>query len=588
VSNAAPSAVRDQIATARRVFSAAKDAARVKATAIEPMTLEAFRERYKSEQGFFDFCDLLEIKPKEAEGGVPMGSASPGRIPFRLNKIQRAYCLARSPRDVILKARQVTITSVELARDVWYFLTKLGVSVVVVCQSSSDNRMVNELNDRIGVIFDSLKKNAGLTVKFTSESKTEWSLTTGSNLSIVTSGASEKAAQKKVRGETVHRIHTTELAFWEHAGQTLNAMLEAIVGPEFGTEIVHESTPNGAGGGDRMSAKSASGGPLFYWYCQDARTQVSAFKFHFFSWLDKEEYRTPLKPGEVIEPENDREHAVACLGAGHEQLKWYRDKVIAKGQDDTDQEYASDPETCFLVSGRACFDKAVTGRLIANVCAPLGTVEIRRSGAVGTCKVWNLPVTGRRYVVAADTSEGTGGDAGSGQVWESDTGRHMATLWGQFKPEELARDLDCLGTWYNRATVAVERNNHGHACLYALADVYHYRNVYNDRDDKPGWYNVENKRVAAIDKLEQAHRTGEWECRDIDILGEFRTFIINKDGKAEAARGAKDDLVLTAVIAWDVLSQRNQSIPIRPQPTPKGDAARPRFGGSGGGLRFSR
>lgn len=555
MSNAAPAAVREQIATARRVFSGAKEAARAKASIVPPMTLEAFRERYKSEQGFFDFCDLLEIKPKEAEGGVPMGTASPGRIPFRLNRIQRAYCLARSPRDVILKARQVTITSVELARDVWYFLTKLGVSVVVVCQSSSDNSMLNELSERVTVILDSLKKNAGLVLKLKSESRTEWLLPNGSGLSLISAGASEKAAQKKQRGETVHRIHTTELAFWEYAGQTLNAMLEAIAGPEFGTEIVHESTPNGAGGGDRKSAKSASGGPLFFWYCQDARNQTSAFKFHFFSWLDKEEYRTPLKADEVIAPQTDRERAVAALGAGPEQLKWYRSKVNDKGQDDTDQEYASDPETCFLVSGRACFDKAVTGRLLANACDPMGIVEIRRSGAVGACKVWNLPVKGRRYVVSADTSEGTGGDAGAGQVWECDTGRHMATLWGQFKPEELARDLDCLGTWYNLAVVAVERNNHGHACLYALADVRRYPNVFRDRDDKPGWYNVDVKRTAAIDKLEQAYRTGEWECRDVDILGECRTFIINKDGKAEAARGAKDDLVLTAVIAWDVLSK---------------------------------
>ena len=521
----------------------------------EGMNLDAFRERYGSEPGFLKMCDLLEIKPKEAEGGAPMGTASPGRIPFKLNRIQRAYCLARSPRDVILKARQVTITSIELARDVWYALTKQGVSVIVVCQSSSDNRMVNEINDRFGVIFDSLRKNAGLDLVFATESKTEWTFSNGSSLSIVTSGASEKAAQKKGRGETVHRIHTTELAVWEHAGQTLKAMLEAIAGPEFGTEIVHESTPNGVGGADRASIKNASGGPLFYWYCQDARAGVGDYKFNFYSWLDKEEYRTELLPGEVVEPTTEREEAIALLGAKPAQIKWYRAKVIAKGQDDTDQEYASDPDSCFLVSGRACFDKARTAQLISEARPPLGTIQIRRNGAVGTCKIWELPRAGERYVVSADPSEGGGGDPGAGQVWEADSGRHMATIWGQFKPEELAHDLDCIGTLYNTALIAVERMNHGHACLYALATTYNYPQIFKDRDEKPGWLTVDSKRTAAIDKLEQDHRSGNWECRDIDILGEIRTFVINKEGKAEAARGAKDDLVMTAVIAWDVIAK---------------------------------
>ena len=54
-------------------------------------------------------------------------------------------------------------------------------------------------------------------------------------------------------------------------------------------------------------------------------------------------------------------------------------------------------------------------------------------------------------------------------VFERGTGRHMATLWGMFRPGDFAAALATLAGRYNRGQVAVERNNHGHAVLRALA-----------------------------------------------------------------------------------------------------------------------
>lgn len=519
--------------------------------------MEQFAAQYRDD--FYGFCDLLEVKVKAANGE--------GRIPFRLTPIQRAYCEKRTPRDVVLKARQVKITTIELARDVWFFLTKPGVGVRVICQSSADDSMVADLSDRIGVFFDALRKNTRLELPFTTESRTEWRLPNGSSLRIVGAGASQVAAQKKVRGENVHRIHTTEIAFWEYAGQTLNAANEAIAGPEHGTEIVHESTPNGAGGAERTSAKDASGGAYFFWLCQDARQGLNGYGFHFFSWLDnREEYALPIEPGEHIVPETDRERAIVSMGATPEQLKWYRRKVREKGQDDTDQEYASDPDTCFLVSGASVFEKSVTERLIAGAKDPIGIVPIRRPGAVGACRIWHLPERGKNYVIASDTSEGSDGDRAGAQVYELGTGKHCATLWGQFKPAELARDLDCLGTLYSTALIGVERNNHGHACLQELARL-RYPRIFSDRDDKPGWNMTPASRPAALDALEQAHRSGEWTTLDRDILSELRTFVVNKSGKAEAAKGAHDDLVIMAAIGWDLVRRMPPPAPVvRPPP----------------------
>ena len=512
-------------------------------------SVEGFGVKYADD--FYGFCDLLEIKPKEAGGG--------GLIPFRLTRIQRAYCGARTARDVILKARQVKITSIELARDVWYFLTKRGVNVRVVCQSSTDNSMANELSERIGIIFAAVRKNAGLALEFASESRTSWVLPSGSTLKIVAAGASEKAAQKKVRGETVHRLHTTELAFWEYAGLTLNAMLEAIAAPEFGTEVVHESTPNGAAGGERGNTKDAPGGAYFYWLCQDAKAGVGEHKFHFFSWLECEEYQADLDTDEVVEPETDRERVIAQRGATAEQLKWYRAKVLSKGQDDTDQEYASDPDTCFLVSGRQFFEKAVTDRMLVACTDPIATREVRRPGALGTVRVWAAPEYGASYVLALDPSEGSGGDASAGTLRERATARHMLTIHGQFQPHELAAEAAKIGLEYNGATIAVERNNHGHACLRALDAEQSYPDIFCDRDRKLGWLNVEASRTAALDALEQQHRAGTWTTLDATVVAELRTFVVNKHGRAEGARGANDDLVLAEAICLDVIGRTTSS-----------------------------
>jgi hypothetical protein len=550
----------DPLAEAFEVFLAkAEDHERAEAQ----LSLAKIRARYGDD--FLGFCELVEIIPKEA---------GKGPVPFELNEIQRRYCADRSPRDVILKARQIGFTTVEQARDVWFFLTRPSAAVRVVCQSSSDHSPRNGLSKRFDVMFAALRRR-GVALPFEVEATGRWKLAEAdgaASLEVIEAGASAAAAEKKGRSDAIHRLHVTEVAFFEHAAKTFNAMLECVPAPEQGSEVVFESTPNGAGPDDALEAEDVAGGPYFYAKCQSAKNGRSGYRFHFFSWLDKLEYRTPLAPGEVLVPETDREKQVVALGASPEQLKWYRAKVADKGQDKTDQEYPSDPATCFLVSGRQYFDKDRTTALIAAAqrIVVVEVSEINRPGARGRLRVFYRPETDAArpersadYVVIVDTSEGTGGDRGVAQVWRRGTGLHVATLWGQFKPPELATEAAALGYRYNKALVVVERNNHGHACLQellredppALGDARKrkYPRVFVDHDDKPGWLTNEMSRASALIRLEQDLREGRWATVDLDVLGEIRTFVVNKHGRAEAASGTHDDHVMTAAIGWDVL-----------------------------------
>lgn len=455
------------------------------------------------------------------------------RQKLRLNEIQRKYCLDRTQRDVVLKARQMGFTTLEQVRDIFYFLTVPGARVVVTCQSITGNGPARQLSQNFRVMFQSLER-AGLGLKFRSESASEWILADrDSSLRIVEAGASEAAAAKKGRAGTISRLHLTETAYYEFADDTLNAMLECVPSAAHGSEIVDESTPNGANG-------------FFYRQCKSAGIKASAYRLHFFPWHVASEYATPLSPGESIEPTTEREHLLVSRGVKPEQIKWYRAKVEDKGQEKTDQEYPSDPETCFLVSGRGFFEQSITARLLDRATAP---IELRSRDRIS---IWKLPAPGRRYLIAADTSEGTGGDSSGAVVRDFETNELCAVLLGQFTPWQLAEALAALGTEYNGAIVAVERNNHGHSVLQALERERKYERIFKGPDFKNGWLTSSSTRPMMLDALEDAHRSGAWSSVCRNTLAQMRTFIVTSAGRAQAANGEHDDMVIAEAIWWAV------------------------------------
>lgn len=469
---------------------------------------------------------MLDIIPKDGK-----------RCKFQLNQIQRLFCIERTGRDVTLKPRQVGFTTLEQARDIWHFLTFPGARVVATCQSLQDNTPLKLLSTNYRVMFEGLER-AGVSLKFRTQSATEWTLADrDASLRIVVAGASEASASKKGRAGTITRLHCTETAFYEYADDTLNALLECVPSRDYGSEVVSESTANGAAG-------------YFYKQCQTAKAQQSSYRLHFYPWFRQSEYATALEPGEVIEPQNERELFLVAAGVTPEQLKWYRHKVAEKGQHLVDQEYPSDPETCFLVSGRTFFDQSVTTRLLAQTRKP---IESRKSNRI---RIYAKPVDGEDYVFSLDCSEGVGGDPSGGMMYRRSNGEHVATLDGQFPPHDAAAVAVELCKEYCGALLAPERNNHGHAVLQAIKTIG-YSRVFRHEDDKRGWPTNVVTRPVMLDALEDAHRRGLWTSPDEAVLSQMRKFVINDQGKAEAATGEHDDLIIAAAIGWMVRQRKS-------------------------------
>ncbi len=487
---------------------------------------------------FEGFAALLDIIPKEGPS-----------TKLRPNAIQAAFEATRSGRDIVLKPRQVGLTTWELARDVWFFLTR----PVVVCQSDKDDTAVKGNADKVARMFASLRE-VGIDISFRSHSTTHWVHSAhGATLSIIGAGASEKAAQKKGRSGTIHRLHITECAFFEHAKTTMNALLECVPPAELDTEVTIESTANGAAG-------------FFFEFYRDTKAgKKSSWHSHFFAWINQRDYVAPLEEGEVIVPETDRERELVTRHkVTQAQLKWYRAKVADKGDADlVDQEYPTDEETCWITPGRTFFSKEKTKKLLTESTAPLRLEEMSRNGGSGVLAIWAEPEPGMQYVVVVDPSEGVGGDPGAAVIYRRD-GKHVGTLHGQFTTWVLGEVVAEVARLFNTAIVVVERNNHGHAVIDSLHHLAPpegeegppraYPNLWCDDDERAGWKNTEVSRAAALQALESAHRKGEWSTPDRDSLDEFMLFVVLK-GKAQAGPGAHDDRVIAHAIAYDVLSK---------------------------------
>lgn len=501
---------------------------------------------------FRRFCGLLQILPKDGP-----------RTQFVLNHIQQDYLKKRTARTICAKPRQVGLSTITLAEDVYHFLTHPGARVMSLCQSMATHDPFKNFVRLYTIFFESLAE-AGLPLNFKRCGQGGiWELADrDAVLSLVEAGASEAAASKKGRGGTLTRVHSTESGYFEFAAATMLAIDECVPDASTGSSIIHESTAAGAAG-------------WYYDTCQAARNGTNGFKFLFWAWYEDPQYQTPLDPGEVIEPITPREHHLVSLGVKPPQLKWYRAKVAAKGSDKIDQEYPTCPDTCFLTSGRCFFDKSLLIRSLADCREPLRTLRVGPNGCM-LLRIWHQPKPNHSYIVSADTSEGIGEkwdpaeeiagrgqpskhDASAAVVLERGTGRHMATLWGLIRPGDFAGPLADLGKHYGAqdspAQIIVERNNHGHATLRALSHELHYPRIYKDRDGRDGWLTAPLTRSPALNAFEKAVREKAFTTFDKALVSQLLKFVVSDEGKAGAAKGSHDDTVLAVAIGWDVLAK---------------------------------
>jgi hypothetical protein len=444
------------------------------------------------------------------------------------NPAQLAFEHRRGRQNVVLKARQMGMTTWISARFFLRTITRPGTLTLQVAHTreaaesifAAVRRMWEGLPEdlREGPLRLS-RSNAGQMVF--GEIDSEFRISSAAELNAG-------------RGLSVQNLHCSEVSRWPGDAAMTLAGLRAALAPQ--GEMVLESTPNGAYGAfyDEWCAAT------------EDRCANDAVVRHFFPWWMEPSYRGPAVAAGAMSAEECE--LVVRHGLSAEQIGFRRGLERTYGAL-RGQEFAEDPESCFRSSGACCFDVDALDRRVRETPEPL---ERRRGGAL---LIWLKPAAGREYVVAVDSAGGgDDGDFAAVQVVEVGTGLQCAEVRERLRPEELARVSVELAREYSRATLAVERNNHGAAVLAYTDTRERYDRVYRQQGE-PGWLTTAASKPEIVARLGVLLTETPERFMSRRLLAECRTFVADERGRAAAAAGSHDDLVMSMAIAQAVRAE---------------------------------
>ncbi len=436
-------------------------------------------------------------------------------VHFLANRAQREFAERFGKRNIVLKARQLGITTYVAAR---FFLNTIMQAGTVTVQVAHDRSSAEAIFRIVRRFYDNLPEEMrGGLLRTSYDNARQLVFPNIDSEYRVESAADVNAG----RGLTIQNLHCSEVARWPgDAAETLASLRAAV--PAEG-EIVLESTPNGAGGCFFEEWRSA---------------EERGYTRHFFPWWWEENYQLATAVEDLTEEE---ETLVRAHGLTREQIAYRRD-IHANFGKLARQEYAEDAESCFLASGECVFEVPIIERRLAELEEP---VEREENGAL---EIYYPPVAGRSYAIGVDPAGGgTEGDYAAAEVIERASGMQCAELRGHYGPVELAHRVGKLGRRYNDALVAVERNNHGHAVLVAL-EQSGYENLYAERG-QTGWLTTMASRPRMLERFAAELRECPAKFASRRLLEECKSFVRKEDGSASAASGAHDDLVMAMAVA---------------------------------------
>jgi hypothetical protein len=324
------------------------------------------------------------------------------------------------------------------------------------------------------------------------------------------------------RGLTIQNLHCSEVARWPHDVAETLAALRAAVPPD--GEIFLESTPSGAGG-------------TFYEEWQSA--PETGYMQHFFPWWWEESYKREV---EVVNFTDEELELMAKHGLDAGQIA-FRREMRSQFRNRFLEEYAENPETCFLSSGNCMFDCEKLEKQIKE--AP----EYIEAAENGRLQTFLPPVTGKDYIIGVDPAGGgASGDYACAQVIERIKGTQCAELLGHYSPAELGARVATLARKYNHALVAVERNGLGESVIQYLTMLEGYSHLY-PVGERAGWVTSRSTKPEMTALLDATLAASPQLFNSKRLLQDCRSFVRYKDGECAAASGAHDDTVMAMAIA---------------------------------------
>ena len=180
----------------------------------------------------------------------------------------------------------------------------------------------------------------------------------------------------------------------------------------------------------------------------------------------------------------------------------------------------------------------------------------------GFIKIYEEPQKDVPYVIGGDTA-GEGSDRFTAQVINNITGRQVAVMMSSFDEDIYAKQMYCLGMYYNEALIGIEANFSTYP-IKELTRLKYKKQYIREREDSItgkvsmsyGFKTTAVTRPVIIANLVKISRENSELIQDEETLLEMLTFVRNSHGRAEAKAGAHDDLVMALAIAYRIREQQ--------------------------------
>lgn len=429
-----------------------------------------------------------------------------GTIPLKTYSFQDR-CLRAFQRhkfNIILKSRQLGLSTISAAFSVWMALFKRDKNILIIATKLSTAK---NFIRKVSKILDCLPPWMRICSYDTNQQDVKFD--NGSQIKAV------PTTEDAGRSEALSLLIIDEAAFVRNFEEIWTALFPTL--SEGGGAIVL-STPNGVGGQyyDLWTGAETNG------FDEDATGENG---FH------------PIRLPWDVHPEHGEE---------------YFEKMSKKlGPRKTAQELLCD----FLSSGETFLKAATMSWLGQEQRAALA-----QEGPEYGVWIWKHPERGHKYLIGADVARGDASDNSTFVVIDMNTGEEVAEYRGKIYPDGMAEILNDYGRRYNNALVAVEANTFGNHTLIDLKKL-NYPNIfyrtapkhsvemhYPTPKDKAGFDTQTASRMEALVRFEDSMRCHVITPRSSRFHEETQSFVWI-DEKPQAKKGKRDDLVMAMAIA---------------------------------------
>ncbi len=470
-------------------------------------------------------------------------------VRFRLNPQQKQLLHEMDKYNIVLKSRQLGITTLSCAYSIYLAMTNANTTCLLVSYSIDSATAIFE---KLKQLYNDLPK--ALKVELIANNKKELKFINGSRIICATCGTKDVA-----RGLTIRFCHLSEIGFMKDTVDKQLLAIEQALTPN--GKIILESTANGLNYFSELYNK--------------AERKESLYKPFFFSWVDDkvmfvDEYRMfseryiALHDRFPTDDElSDIEKNLIAQGATLDQIVWRRLKIANSSEQSFAQEFPANPVEAFVSTGSNIFSaKLIHDRL--QYIHEVKAISSKPSGLPISLvpwfkhelTLWDVPKNGHKYYVGVDTGEGMGQDYSAFHVLSSEGIQIAEFKSNKIKPFQFAELVNDVGIYYNKALLVVEKASAGHTVVDKLKNDYRYNNMYKYKEydargiakKKVGFVTNPKTKPLMINDFVELFETNQIVINSKDLLSEMKLFQF-KDGKMEATAGSHDDLVMSFAMA---------------------------------------